>query len=138
MSGAHSRRKGATGELELARFLSNEGFPASRGQQHRGGPGSPDVLCSSLPVHWEAKRCERLRLYDALAQAGTEAGDDEIPVVAHRRNRYEWVAVLRLTDLLAILRESSFVKERERRPSLYEKGGIFGDLAESEAKRRSP
>ena len=49
MSGARSRNKGARGELELARLLRSEGFPATRGQQHRGGPGSPDVLCSSLP-----------------------------------------------------------------------------------------
>ncbi len=110
MSGAHSRRKGAVGERELAAVLSAEGFPATRGQQHRGGPGSPDVLVPSLPaVHFEAKRCERLSLYTALAQARRDAGD-KVPVVAHRKNASEWVAILRLTDLLSILRESEFVQ----------------------------
>ena len=32
-----------------------------------------------------------------------------IPVVAHRRSASEWLAVLRLVDLLAILRESDYV-----------------------------
>ncbi len=108
---ARSRRKGARGEVELARLLSAEGFDATRGRQHHGGPDAPDVRCPALPgVHFEAKRCERLRLYDALAQATSEAGD-RVPVVAHRRDHDEWIAVLRLTDLLAILRESEHVTQ---------------------------
>ena len=110
MSGAMSRRKGAVGERELAAVLSAEGFPATRGQQHRGGPGSPDVLVPSLPsVHFEVKRAERLSLYDAVAQARRDAGV-KLPIAAHRRNACEWVAILRLTDLLAILRDSDFVQ----------------------------
>lgn len=114
MSGARSRRKGATGELELASVLSAAGFPASRGQQHRGGPGSPDVLCPALPdIHFEVKRAERFNLYDALSQARADADVGQIPVVAHRRNHCEWVAVLRLEDFLGILRESSLVSPSE-------------------------
>lgn len=109
MSG-FSRRKGKRGERELAAALTAEGFPSTRGQQHRGGPGSPDVLVPSLPgIHWECKRAERLSLYDALAQAKSEAGD-KLPIVAHRRNHFEWVAILRLVDLLAIVRESDLVR----------------------------
>ena len=111
MGGARSRRKGKRGELELARLLSGEGFPAERGRQHRGAPGSPGVIVPSLPgIHWEAKRCERLLLFDALAQARDDAGEDKLPVVAHRRNQTEWVAILPLADLLAILRDSSYVE----------------------------
>ena len=110
MSGARSRRKGAVGERELAAVLTAEGFQSVRGQQHRGGSGSPDVIVPALPaVHFEAKRCERFSLYDALRQARRDAGD-KLPVVAHRKNACEWVAILRLTDLLAILRESDFVQ----------------------------
>ena len=109
MSGAMSRRKGKRGERELAARLTSEGFPATRGQQHRGGADSPDVIVPTLPmIHFEAKRCERLSLYTALAQARRDAGD-KVPVVAHRKNASEWVAILRLTDLLSILRESDFV-----------------------------
>lgn len=103
-----SREKGKRGERELARFLSAEGFAATRGAQHRGGPDSPDVRCPDLPaLHWECKRAERLNPYDALAQARSEAGE-RLPVVAFRKNDCDWLAILSLRDLLAILRESSF------------------------------
>ena len=95
---------------ELAAILTAEGFDARRGQQHRGGPDSPDVIVPSLPsIHFEAKRTERLSLYDAIAQARRDAGD-KLPIVAHRRNASEWVAILTLTDLLAIIHESSYVE----------------------------
>ena len=106
----NSRRKGARGERELAAVLTAEGFPATRGQQYRGGPDSPDVIVPSLPgIHFEAKRTERLNLYDALGQARRDAGD-KLPVVAHRKNASEWVAILSLVDLLAIVRESDLVE----------------------------
>ena len=107
--GGRSRRKGAVGERELAAVLTGEGFDAVRGRQFRGGADSPDVIVPSLDVHFECKRTERLSLYDALAQARSESGG-KLPIVAHRRNNCEWVAILPLTDLLAILRESDLVR----------------------------
>ncbi|MCH8913896.1 MAG: hypothetical protein IIA33_10060 [Planctomycetes bacterium] len=41
----------------------------------------------------------------AMAQAIADAGD-KVPVVAHRRNRGEWLAVLRLEDLITMLEGS--------------------------------
>lgn len=102
-----SRDKGARGELELAHYLTDHGHPARRGQQYRGGSDSPDVVCPSLRVHWECKRVERLRLPEAMAQAIDEAAPGQLPVVAHRRNGGDWLAILRLDDLLPLL---------ERRP----------------------
>lgn len=108
MSGSTSRRKGKRGERELAAALTAEGFDARRGAQHRGGPDSPDVLCGDLPrLHFEVKRCERLHLYSSVEQAQREAGDDQLPVVCHRRNHHDWVAILPLETLLAIVRESN-------------------------------
>lgn len=105
---ARSRNKGKAGERELARLLTAEGFEARRGVQYHGGTGSPDVVCPDLPgIHWEVKRTERLRLYDALAQARHDAGD-KLPVVAYRANSSPWVVIMELTDLLAILRESDY------------------------------
>ena len=99
-----SRDKGARGERELAALLTAKGFPARRGVQYQGGTDSPDVVVEGLPgIHFEAKRCERLSLYEALSQAKQDAGD-KLPVVCHRRNGRQWVAVLDLTDLLALLR----------------------------------
>lgn len=58
-------------------------------------------------IHFEVKRTERLRLYDALDQARHDAGD-KLPIVAHRANASSWVAIMDLTDRLAILRESEY------------------------------
>jgi Holliday junction resolvase len=94
-----SRNKGASGERELARALARLlGIEARRGCQYRGGPGSPDVATDIPEVHIECKRTERLRLYEALEQAITDAGE-KVPVVAHRQNHQPWVAIVRLEDL---------------------------------------
>jgi|GEM_PF-762081 len=105
-----SRNKGKVGERELARLLTAEGFETRRGVQYQGSTDSPDVICPCLPgIHFEVKRTERLRLYDALGQALQDAGD-KVPVVAHRANNCGWVAILKFTDLLAILRSSDYVE----------------------------
>ena len=100
----HSRNKGKRGELELAAVLSAYGFDSRRGQQFSGSADSPDV--TGLPgIHIEAKRTEKFSLYDALAQAIGDAGT-KLPVVMHRRNREEWVAVLRLADFIKIFKQA--------------------------------
>ncbi len=104
--GARERNKGARGERELAAWLRERGYSARRGQQFSGSPESPDVVCLDVPFHFEVKRAERIRLYAAMAQAIADAGDN-VPVVAHRRNRGEWLAVLHLKDLIALLEGSS-------------------------------
>lgn len=110
---ARSRNNGKTGEREPARLLRAEGFAASRGVQYHGGTDSPDVICPSLPaIHFEVKRTERLRLYEALAQA-THDAKGKLPIVAHRANASPWVAILDLTNLLAILRASEYCENVE-------------------------
>ena len=99
----NSNRKGKAGELELAHFLTDNGHPARRGQQYRGGGDSPDVICETLPLHFEVKRVERLRLHEAMQQAIDDAGRGMVPVVAHKANRKPWLAVMRLSDLMALI-----------------------------------
>ena len=101
----NSRAKGATGELELAEFLREHGYPdARRGQQFHGGADSPDVVCPGMEdFHLECKRVEKGQLYNWLEQAERDAGSGKTPIVAHRRNRKEWVAILRLEDLLDLI-----------------------------------
>lgn len=98
--GSKSRRKGACGERELAKELKRVlGVAARRGRQFCGSPDSPDVVVDLPGVHFECKRVERFDLYKALDQATCDAGAELLPVVAHRKNRREWVVVLRLDDL---------------------------------------
>ena len=97
--GAKSRRKGKRGELEAAaeirRVFRTE---ARRGRQFQGTDESPDVLVDIPDVHFEVKRMEAFRLYEALEQATEDAGS-KVPVVLHRANRRPWVAIVRLDDL---------------------------------------
>lgn len=98
----NSRNKGAAGERELADYLRDRGVKARRGQQFHGGPGSPDVVTDIEGIHIECKRVEAGNLYTWLDQARQDA-DGKIPVVMHRRNRRDWVAILPLGDFLEIL-----------------------------------
>ena len=97
--GLKSRNKGKRGEREAAaevrRLFRTD---ARRGRQYSGSDESPDIIAEIEDVHFEVKRAETLRLYDALDQAATDAGK-KIPVVLHRQNRKPWVAVVRLDDL---------------------------------------
>jgi Holliday junction resolvase len=97
--GKKSLTKGKNGERELAAELRRLfGVDARRGQQYSGSPNSPDVVVD-LPIHCEVKRCERLPLYPAVKQAVKDAGEGKLPIVFHRQNREEWLAVVRLNDL---------------------------------------
>lgn len=101
MTKINSRAKGARGELELAAFLAERGYKARRGQQFSGGTESPDVICRDLPVHLEVKRVEAGNLYTWLEQAKRDAGT-KLPLVCHKRNRKDWVAIMPLEDFLTL------------------------------------
>ena len=101
----NSKRKGAAGERELAHKLQEYGYDARRGVQYSGANGDPDVV--GLPgIHIEAKRNERLNVYDAMAQAKGDARDGELPTVMWRKNHSEWLVTMRLEDWIKIYSES--------------------------------
>ena len=104
----NSRTKGKTGELELAEFLREHGFDARRGQQFKGGTDSPDVVSEALAAfHFECKRVEAGNLYNWLEQAIRDAGPLKTPIVAHRKNHKDWVAILPLTELIGLIRKAN-------------------------------
>ena len=120
----NSRRKGKVGELEGAKFLTDNGFPAKRGQQHEGSEGR-DIICDSLEslgFQVECKRTERLNLYDALKQAERDA-EPIAGVVLHRRNREKWVFIvdgeefLRLVEWKKLAWKLCGRKEEDERPT---------------------
>lgn len=100
--GKASRNKGKTGERELAKKLTELfGHICRRGQQFCGLEGK-DVV--GLPgVHVECKRTERLSLYPAIEQAKSDAGSGEVPVVFHRQNGKEWLAIIPADSLPALI-----------------------------------
>ena len=107
-AGRRAKRRGKVGERELAELLRRWGFAAKRGQQ-RSGLDQADVI--GLPGwHIECKRVESLNVWAAFGQAARDAqaaqdrGEGEVaPLVAARRDRSPWLAVVRLEDFLALL-----------------------------------
>jgi hypothetical protein len=99
----NSRQKGIRGELELRDFLRRFNIQARRGQQYAGGGDSPDVVTDLADLHFECKRVERTSIYEWMEQAKTDCKLGSIPVVAHRQNDKEWLAVLRLEDFIKII-----------------------------------
>jgi hypothetical protein len=84
------------------------GGTARRGQQFSGSPDSPDVVTSISGIHLEVKRTERGNPYGWIDQAVRDAGE-QCPVVLHRRNKREWLLIVRLDDaprMLAALNDS--------------------------------
>lgn len=102
----NSRDKGARYERELAGMLRDYGYKGRRGQQYCGISGDADVV--GLPgIHIEAKRVERLNLYDAMAQSRSDAAEEEIPVVMHRRNNCGTLVTMEFDRFMEIYREWS-------------------------------
>lgn len=98
----NSNRKGKVYEREIARFLKGLGYDARRGQQHKGGADSPDVV--GLPgFHIEAKRTEHLRLYEALNQSIRDCGEGEKPIVIYRKNGEKSVVIMLLDDFMEVI-----------------------------------
>jgi hypothetical protein len=94
----NSKRKGKSGELQIANILKEHGYDCRRSQQFCGyaPDGQPDVV--GLPgIHIEVKRVERLNIDTAMEQAIRDCQND-IPTVWHRRNRKPWYVTMRLED----------------------------------------
>lgn len=105
----NSRTKGKVGELEFAKLLKFHGYDGRRGQQFAGGKDSPDVVSDALAdFHFEVKRVQSGNLYKWMAQAKRDAFIDKIPVVVHRRNHEEWMAILPASIFLELLHKAGY------------------------------
>jgi Holliday junction resolvase len=105
----NSRRKGKTGELELAHFLSEHGFASRRTSQFCGRPTNGEATDASdvvgLPgFHVECKRVENLNVQKAIEQAVRDAAGRLTPVVFHRRNRKDWLVTIQAADFLKLIK----------------------------------
>lgn len=101
----NSRQKGARAEREASKMWAELlGCEARRGQQFSGGADSPDVVTSMQHIHLEVKRVEKGNPYDWMAQAVRDAGP-KLPIVLHRRNGEDWLAIVRLADVPRLAQE---------------------------------
>lgn len=102
--GVNGRAKGKTGELEFKDLLREHGWADARRGQQRSGVDQADVIGGPPGVHFEVKRVEALNVWAAFEQAERDAPAGTTPVVAMRRNRSRWLAVLPIEVLLELLR----------------------------------
>ena len=103
--GAHSRRKGAAWERDLARRF-REAMPGSharRGIQSRAGDECGDVV---VPEFWvEAKHHRRTNVRGALRQAIECAPKGEWPVAICKDDRMPPFVAMQLEDFLGLVAE---------------------------------
>ena len=108
----NSKNKGSVGEREWSNLCKSQGYNTRRGQQYCGSNGDADVV--GIPgLHMEIKRVENLNVSKAIAQAINDKRDGEIPIVAHRKNREDWLVTMRADDWFEFLREWNSGKELE-------------------------
>ena len=101
----NSKNKGNRGEVEFAHKLQEYGYNARRGQQYCGTSGDADVI--GLPgIHIEVKRVEKLNIHEAMKQSIRDARPGEVPIVAHRKNRTDWLVTMTYDDWIALYREA--------------------------------
>ena len=105
MGKVNSRQKGARFERELAEILREYGYDCRRGVQYSGKNGDADVI--GLPgIHIEAKHCEKMLLYDWMAQAKRDsAKNGRLPVVFHKKNRAAILVTMELDDWMKIYKD---------------------------------
>lgn len=98
----NSNRKGKAGELEFANLCKEYGFDeARRSQQYSGEGHTADVV--GLPeLHVEVKRVERLNVDNAMDQCHRDKKDDELGIVAHRKNNKDWIISMKFDDWMEI------------------------------------
>ena len=105
----NSRAKGKRGENLFCHWLRQwelaDGTPveARRGVQFgKGSHLNPDVI-SNLPVHWECKNTNRLRIHSAISQALVDANGTKPAIVAYKANFQDWVAILTMDQMMEFL-----------------------------------
>lgn len=109
MSGSE-RRKGNAGELEVARIFQAAGFDCDR-TPNSGGLRIRGDLHGDLPLHVEVKRQETARPWLWAAQARADAEVGERWLVAMRRSRDEWLALMPLVTVMRLLELERHVLE---------------------------
>lgn len=97
----NSKMKGKAGELEACKVLERIlGIAHERSVQYCGRAGDADIK-GVEGLHLEVKRVEKMNLYDAMKQAESDAPDDKVPVVMHRKNRKGWVMIINAEDMIS-------------------------------------
>ena len=97
----NSRTKGKVGELEFSKLCRRNGYNTRRTQQFCGSSGQAADVVGLDGISIEVKRVEHLNIHEAMNQSvrdSTAAGKGSLPIVAHRKNRTDWLITMRASD----------------------------------------
>lgn len=102
MAKINSNAKGKTGELELVNKFKEYGFTKARRSQQYSGEGHTADLVGLPDLHVECKRVERLNIDKAIDQCLGDKVDEDLGIVAHRKNNRPWLVTMTFEDWMEI------------------------------------
>jgi hypothetical protein len=103
MTGKMSRNKGARGENELAAILSDELGTVVKRKLGQARNGEDDIEIGKFRI--EVKRRETLAIMAWVRQIEACTPKTQVPLVVFRQNNQEWRVIIRLKDLIPMMRE---------------------------------
>jgi Holliday junction resolvase len=98
----NSNTKGKAGERELANLFKDYGFKQARRSQQYAGINNDADLAGVPMLHVEVKRVERLNIDKAVEQMQQDKRDDELGIVAHRKNGKPWKVTMTFDEFMEI------------------------------------
>lgn len=103
--GKAQREKGARGERLWRDVCRAEGFAeVERGcQLYQTGREVADVI-GLEGIHQEIKFVERLNVRQAMEQSERDTLPGELPILAHKTSRKEWLVTMRAGDFFKLYR----------------------------------
>lgn len=102
-----SRNKGKRLELDAAALLRGIGFQgAERCQQFQGLGSDGDIRVPGVPIHWEVKGRQAIRVYTWMDQALADCRRGRVPTVMMKGDRRPWLLMLRAGDLPMLVKAS--------------------------------
>ena len=107
MGKINSKQKGARFEREIASKLRDYGYDnARRTAQFCGNTGDASDVVGLDGIHIECKHCEKIQIYDWMAQAIHDSEKSgNLPAVFFRKNNAETMVCMKLDDWIQLYRE---------------------------------
>jgi len=106
----NSREKGKRGEREFAEVLRGLGIEARRSQQYAGNEGTADLKTAVPGLHVEVKRRTAIGAVRFMDQAERDCLPDDLPLVALREDRGEWLILLHAKQIPKLIEKLSDVQ----------------------------
>jgi len=107
----NSREKGKRGEREFAEVLRGMGISARRSQQYAGNEGTADLKTDVPGLHVEVKRRTRIGAVRFMEQAERDCLSDDLPIVALREDRGEWLILVRAKEIPKLIEKLGDAQE---------------------------